>query len=385
MKESAFVTLLDRAKAFVEAALIPAEGEVDRTGCIPSDILADMAALGLHGMSIPTAYGGLGLSMVQETRLMFTLGRAAPAYRAHYALNSGGGPLAILAIGTETQKDRYLPALASGRMMAAFAMSEYEAGSDAAAIALTANRDVDSYILNGTKRYVTHGPNADLIVVFARTDGMPGDRQGITAFLVDKGTPGLEAGDLQGMMGLRGVHVSDLHFRDCRLPQDAVLGGCDGHAFKAAMTGLDKVRLHVAALCVGLADRLIGEAQHHVAARRQFGRPIGEFQMTQAALADMKTNYYAARCMTLETARAQDANLPVSGEAAACKLFASEACFRIADLALQLHGGAGYVAGSVVERLFRDSRLFRILDGTSEMQRLIVAKRLETAAFPKRP
>ncbi|WP_328805754.1 acyl-CoA dehydrogenase family protein [Sabulicella rubraurantiaca] len=356
------------AKRLVEDVLIPAEAEMDQTDEVPAPVLAAIREAGLFGISIPDSFGGLGLTMEEEAELMLVLGHSAPAYRSRYALNSGGAAQILLHAGSEAQQARWLPSMASGEIVAAFCLSEQEAGSDAASLRSEARPDGSGgWVLQGSKRWVTNAPEAGLFLVMART----GDA--ISAFAVPAGVPGLTVLPTQRKMGLRGMHVADLRFDGVRLPGDALVGPA-GAGLRSALAGLDKVRLHLAALCAGLSERMISDGVHHAAQRQQFGRPLHEHQMVAAMLADSATEALAARCMALELARKRDEGRLAPGEAAAAKLFATEALGRVADRMLQLHGGEGYMEGSAIERLYRDARLFRILDGTSEVQRIVVSR-----------
>lgn len=360
---------LAMARRLVEAVLIPAEAETDATDEVPAGVLAALREAGLFGISIPEAHGGLGLTMEEEAELMLVLGRAAPAYRSRYALNSGGAAQILLRAGTPAQQGRWLPAMARGDVVAAFCLSEAEAGSDAGSLQCAAMPEPDGgWVLDGTKRWVTNAPEAGLLVVMARS----GEAE-ISAFAVPADAPGVDVLLAQRKMGLRGVHVADIRLRQVRLPADALLGPRGG-GLRAALAGLDKVRLHLAALCAGTAERLLEEGVRHAERRRQFGKRLHEHQAVAALLADSATDALAARCMALELARKRDRGELAAGEAAAAKLFATEALGRVADRILQVHGGEGYMEGSAVERLYRDARLFRILDGTSEVQRIVVAR-----------
>ena len=364
---------LAAAERLVEEVLIPAEPRTAADDRIPEEALAALRAHGLFGISIPEEHGGLGLTMEEEAELMLVLGRAAPAYRARYALNSGAAAQILLRAGTEAQRRRWLPGAAAGDIVLGFALSEPEAGSDAAALRTTARRVDGGWVVEGRKRWVTNAPEAGLFMVLARTGG--DGARGISAFAVPADAPGVEVQPAQGKMGLRGAHVADVVFRDARLPADALVG-TEGEGLKLALAGLDKVRLHLAALCAGLMERMVAEGRHHALGRRQFGRPVAEQQMVAAMLADSAAEALAARCTALELARARDAGRLRPSDAAAAKLFATEAACRVADRVLQVHGGAGYMEGSAIERLYRDVRLFRILDGTSEIQRVVVARGL---------
>lgn len=364
---------LAAARTLLDTVLIPAEARMDAEDRMPDAARAALKAHGLFGISIPEEFGGLGLTMEEEAELMLVLGRAAPAYRAVYALNSGGAAQILLRAGTEAQKAHWLPGLASGARIACFCLSEPEAGSDAASLRTTARRDGDGWRIDGRKRWVTNAPESGMLMVMARTGGE--GARGVSAFAIDPTTSGIQVQPTQGKMGMRGAQVADVIFENCLVPADALIGA-EGEGLKLALAGLDKVRLHLAALCAGLMERLVDEGRRHALARVQFGKPIAEQPAVAALLADSAAEALAARCMALELARARDAGTLRPADAAAAKLFATEAAGRVADRVLQVHGGEGYMTGSVVERLYRDVRLLRILDGTSEIQRMVVARGL---------
>ncbi len=368
--------LTDTVARFVRERLRPLEAQVAEEDAIPAGIRAEMAALGLFGLSIPEAYGGLGLGMEEEVLVALELGRTSPAFRSLIGTNNGIGSQGIIMDGTEAQRRAWLPRLATGEVIAAFALTEPEAGSDAGALRTSARRVPGGWLLNGTKRFITNAPHAGLFTVFARTDpGQPGAR-GVSAFLVEAGRPGLTVGPHDRKMGQRGAHTADVVFADCLVPDDALLGGREGQGFRTAMKVLDRGRLHISAVCVAMAERLIDDSLHYGAERQQFGQPIAEFQLVQAMLADSKAEAYAARCMVLETARRKDAGADVATEAACCKLFASEMVGRVADRAVQIHGGAGYMAEQGIERFYRDARLFRIYEGTTQIQQIVIARNM---------
>jgi len=368
-----FDLLLGTVRRFVRERLIPREAEVAEKNAIPADILADMRELGLYGLSIPEALGGLQLNMEEEVRVVFELGQASPAFRSAVGTNVGIGSQAIVLAGTEKQKQEYLPRLASGELVGSFALSEPEAGSDAMAIKTTARRDGEHYLIDGTKRYITNAPISGLFTVMARTDNSR-RADSISCFLVEAGTPGLSLGKPDKKMGQAGALTCDVIFDNCRVPTGALLGGQEGNGFRTAMRVLDKGRLHIAALCVGIAERLIGESVRYAAERKQFGQPIANFQLVQAMIADSQTDTIAARAMVLEAARKRDRGENVTLEAACSKLFASEMVGRVADRAVQIFGGAGYMAEYPIERFYRDVRLFRIFEGTSQIQQLVIAR-----------
>ncbi|WP_436644470.1 acyl-CoA dehydrogenase family protein [Microbaculum sp. FT89] len=371
-----FEPLIETVRRFVDGRLIPCEDAVAEADEIPRSLIDEIRHLGLFGLSIPASFGGLGLTMEEEARVIFEVGRASPAFRSIFATNVGIGSQAIVMDGTPEQKDRYLPRLASGEVIGSFALTEPDSGSDAASITTSARRDGDGYVINGTKRYITNAPEAGVFTLMARTGAREDGADGVTAFLVDRDTPGLAVGKPDKKMGQRGAHTADVVFQDCRVPDSAIVGGVEGRGFKTAMKVLDKGRLHIAAACVGAAQRLLEESLAYAAERRQFGRPIADFQLIQAALADSRTEIYAARAMVLDAARRRDLGENVSADASCCKYFASEMVGRVADRAVQILGGAGYMAEYPVERFYRDVRLFRIYEGTSQIQQLVIARSL---------
>lgn len=365
--------LLDAVRRFVHERLIPAEDELAASGQVPPDIVAEMRELGLFGLSISPDHGGLGLTMEEEVKVVFELGQTSPAFRSLAGTNIGIGSQAIVLAGTDEQRARYLPRLASGELIGSFALTEPDAGSDAMALRLSAERDGDHYVLNGTKRYITNAPIAGLFSVMART--APERRaNSISCFLVEAGTPGLIIGKPDKKMGQAGALTSDLVFDNCRVPASALLGGEEGNGFRTSMRVLDKGRLHISALCVGIADRLLRDAVKYATERKQFGQPIAEFQLIQAMIADSQAELYAARCMVLDAARLRDRGENTTMQAACCKLYATEMVGRVADRAVQIHGGAGYMSEYAVERFYRDVRLFRIFEGTSQIQQLVIAR-----------
>ena len=371
--------LLDAVRRFVHERLIPAEDELAESGQVPPDIVNEMRDLGLFGLSISPDHGGLGLTMEEEVRVVFELGQTSPAFRSLAGTNIGIGSQAIVLAGTDEQRANYLPKLASGELIGSFALTEPDAGSDAMALRLSAVRDGDSYVLNGTKRYITNAPIAGLFSVMART--APERRaNSISCFLVEAGTPGLTIGKPDKKMGQAGALTSDVVFDNCRVPASALLGGEEGNGFRTSMRVLDKGRLHISALCVGIADRLLSDAVKYAIERKQFGQPIAEFQLIQAMLADSKAEIYAARSMVLDAARRRDNKEDISTEASCCKLFASEMCGRVADRSVQIHGGAGYISEYAAERFYRDVRLFRIYEGTTQIQQIVIARNMIKAA-----
>ena len=368
--------LLDTVRRFVRERLVPNEARIAEKDAIPAKIIAEMRALGLFGLSIPEAYGGLGLTMSEEVQVAFELGQTSPAFRSMIGTNNGIGSQGIVMDGTEEQKQKYLPKLATGEIIGSFALTEPDAGSDAASLRTTARRSDDAYVLNGTKRFITNAPEAGLFTVMARTDTEKRGASGISAFLIQAGTPGLKIGPIDKKMGQKGAHTADLILEDCRVPASQLLGGREGQGFKTAMKVLDRGRLHIASVCVGVAERLIRDSLRYAMERVQFHKPIAEFQLIQAMLADSKAEAYATRCMVIDAARRKDAGENVNTEAACCKMFATEMVGRVADRAVQIHGGAGYIADYGVERFYRDVRLFRLYEGTTQIQQLVIARNM---------
>jgi acyl-CoA dehydrogenase len=368
--------LVDNVARFVRERLVPAEEIVSETDEIPASIVDEMKALGLFGLSIPEQYGGLDLTMEEEALVMFELGRTSPAFRSVIGTTVGIGSQGIVIDGTDEQKTRYLPKLATGELIASFGLTEPGAGSDAASLSTRAVRDGDHYVINGTKRFITNAPHAGIFTLMARTD--PEDKRagGISAFIVDAGTPGLSFGKRDKKMGQRGAHTCDVILENCRVPVRNLIGGKEGLGFKTAMKVLDKGRIHIAAICVGVAERILADALRYAMERRQFGQPIAEFQLVQAMLADSRTESYAARTMVIDAARRRDSGLPVSTEASCAKLFASEMVGRVADRAVQIFGGAGYISDYGIERFYRDVRVFRLYEGTSQIQQLVIARNM---------
>jgi acyl-CoA dehydrogenase len=372
--------LLDSISRFVRQILVPNEAQVAETDTIPPAIVAQMRELGLFGLSIPEEYGGLELSMEEEVRVAFEIARTSPAFRSLIGTNNGIGSQGIVIDGTPEQKQYYLPKLASGEIIGSFALTEAGSGSDAASLRTTAVRDGDFYILNGSKRYITNAPEASIFTVMARTETAKRGASAISAFIVEKDTPGLTLGKIDKKMGQQGAHTCDVIFENCRVPAANLIGGKEGVGFKTAMKVLDKGRLHIAAVCVGAAERMLADALAYAMERQQFGQPIAEFQLIQAMLADSKAEIYAARSMVLDAARRRDNKEDISTEASCCKLFASEMCGRVADRSVQIHGGAGYISEYAAERFYRDVRLFRIYEGTTQIQQIVIARNMIKAA-----
>ena len=365
--------LLGTVRRFVSERLRPIEAQVSEDNEIPDAVVNEMKALGLFGQSIPVEYGGLGLTMEEEALVAMEIGKASPAFRSAFGTNVGIGSQGLVMFGTEAQKARYLAGIASGDIITSFALTEPEAGSDSAAVQTRARRDGDHYVLDGAKRYITNAGKASLFTVMARTDPDKKGGAGVSAFLVPRDLPGLSVGKSEKKMGQQGAHIHDVIFEGVRVPVENRLGE-EGEGFKVAMQVLDRGRLHIAAVCVGVAERLLADTVAYAADRKQFGQAISGFQMIQAMIADSKTELLAAKALVLESARKRDAGEHVTLEASASKLYASEMVGRVADRAVQIFGGAGYVADYGIERLYRDVRIFRIYEGTSQIQQLVIAR-----------
>jgi len=367
-----FDALIDTVRRFVSERLRPLEGAVEEADAIPAEIVQEMRELGLFGLSIAEDYGGLGLTMSEEVRVAIEFGRTTPAFRSAFGTNVGIGSQGLVMAGTDAQKAAWLPRIASGEIITSFALTEPDVGSDSGAVKLKAVKDGDVYRLTGTKRYITNADKADLFTVMARTGEEAGAR-GVSAFLVPRDLPGMSIGEPEKKMGQKGAKVADVIFDDVPVPAANRLGA-EGEGFKIAMRVLDRGRLHISAVCVGVAERLIADCVAYATDRKQFGKPIAEHQLIQAMLADSKTEALAARALVLETAAAKDAGKDVVMESAAAKYYASEMVGRVADRAVQIFGGAGYIADYGIERLYRDVRLFRIYEGTSQIQQIIIAR-----------
>ncbi|WJF92148.1 acyl-CoA dehydrogenase family protein [Paraburkholderia bonniea] len=368
--------LLDSITRFVRERLVPNEALVAETDQIPPALLQEMKDLGLFGLCLPEEYGGLGLTMEEEVLAAFELGQTSPAFRSAIGSNNGIGSTGLVLDGTPEQKAKYLPRLASGELIGSFCLTEPEAGSDAAALRTTALRDGEHYVLNGTKRFITNAPEAGLFTVMARTDPAGKGADAISAFVIEAGTPGLSLGKIDGKMGQKGAHTCDVIFDQCRVPLTALIGGKEGVGFRTAMKVLDKGRLHIAAVATGAAERMLADAVRYALERKQFGRPIIDFELIQAMLADSQADIYAARCMILDAARRRDAGQRTTSEASCAKMFATEMCGRVADRAVQIFGGAGYMTEYGIERFYRDVRLFRIYEGTTQIQQIVIAREL---------
>jgi acyl-CoA dehydrogenase len=372
--------ILATVREFVRNVVVPAEDDIEATDEIPVQIRDAAAAMGLYGFAIPAAYGGLGLSLPEEVRLVFELGYAAPAFRSLFGTNNGIASHVLLEGGTEKQRAEYLPRLASGEWTASFALTEPEAGSDPSTLVTSAVQDGSDWVITGTKRFITNAPYADVFMVFARTDPQAAASRGISALLVERGRPGLRVGPKDRKMGQAGAVTADVHLDRVRVPAEQLIGNVPGTGLATAMRCLAHGRIHIAALCVGLMQRLVDESARWAATRRQSGHEIGDFQLVQGLLADSQTDLMAGRALVIEAARAYAAGEDRRTGPSCAKYFASEAVGRVADRAVQIHGGAGYMRGVPVERLYRDARLFRLYEGTSQIQQLIIAREILRAA-----
>ncbi|GAB2812883.1 acyl-CoA dehydrogenase family protein [Actinoallomurus bryophytorum] len=368
-----FADVLDAVRSFVREKVLPREDEIEETDQIPAELRQASADMGLFGYALPEAYGGLGLSMSEEVRLAFELGYASPAFRSMFGTSNGIAGQVIVKAGTGDQKAHWLPRLASGEVIGSFALTEAEAGSDPSTLTTTATRDGDDYVINGSKRFITNAPEADVFMVFARTGGEGG--RGISTFIVEAGTDGLTVGPSDEKMGQRGAHTAEVFFDGVRVEAEAMVGE-EGTGFRTAMASLSHGRVHIAAVCVGVAQRILDETVAYAKERRQGGQRIADHQLIQGLIADSQTELYAGRAMVLQAAEAFDSGEDRRLGPSCAKYFCSEMAGRVADRAVQVFGGMGYMRGVAVERLYRDVRLFRIYEGTSQIQQLVIARAL---------
>ena len=375
-----FDLLLSTVQRFVAERLVPAENHLEEHDEVPPALVDDMKAMGLFGLTVPEEYGGIGLSVSQEVLVNHELGRTAPAFRSVFGTNIGIGSQGILMDGTPEQKAEYLPKVASGELVMSFALTEPDAGTDAASLKTRAEPDGDHYVLNGTKRYITNAPRAGAFTLMARTGG-PG-AGGVSAFIVPAGTPGIQLGKKDKKMGQRGTKTCDVILDNVRVPAANIIGGVPGQGFKTAMKVLDRGRLNISAVSCGMASRILDEARRYARERKQFGKAIGEFQLVQAMLADSQAELLAAWALVREVAQrfdgkpAQVSDPDVSMRVSCAKLFATEMLGRVADRGVQVHGGAGYINEYPVERFYRDARLLRLYEGTTQVQQLIIGREL---------
>ncbi len=375
-----FDLLLPTLQRFIRERLIPAENHLEEHDEVPADIVEDMKAMGLFGLSIPEEFGGIGLSMSQEVQVAYEIGRTALAFRSVFGTNVGIGSQGILMDGTPEQKRDILPRVASGELIMSFALTEPDAGSDAASLKTRADLDGDHYVLNGTKRYITNAPRAGAFTLMARTGG-PG-AGGVSSFIVPADLPGITLGKTDKKMGQRGTKTCDVMLDNVRVPAANIIGGVPGQGFKTAMKVLDRGRLHISAVSCGMAQRILEEATAYARDRKQFGKAIGEFQLIQAMLADSQAELLAGWALVQDVARRFDAkpaqlsDPEVSMHVSCAKLFCTEMVGRVADRGVQVHGGAGYINEYPVERFYRDVRLLRLYEGTTQIQQLIIGREL---------
>ncbi len=378
--DDVFADVLKQVTDFVRTRVVPRELEIMSTDAIPDDLREQAAEMGLFGYAIPEKWGGLGLDLVQDVEIAMALGYTSLSFRSMFGTNNGIAGQVLVGFGTEEQQERWLPGIASGEVVASFALTEPGAGSNPAGLRTTATRDGDEWVIEGAKQYITNATRAGLFVVFARTAPATDKSTGIAVFLVPADTPGVEVGVKDAKMGQEGSSTAEVHFADVRVGADALVGGDGDVGYRAAMTSLARGRIHIAGLAVGCAQRALDESVSYAVTATQGGTAIGDFQLVQAMIADQQTGVLAGRAMAREAARAY-----VSGEdrriaPSAAKLYCTEMAGRAADLAVQVHGGAGYMREVPVERLYRDVRLLRLYEGTSEIQRLIIGGGLVRAA-----
>ncbi|WP_245584342.1 acyl-CoA dehydrogenase family protein [Novosphingobium acidiphilum] len=376
MDADVFAQFLDQLDRYVRERLVPAEPEVIANDGIPDTLRQEMAAMGLFGLTMPEEFGGAGMNVSQYIETIHTLSYAMPAYRSIISINIGMVCSALKNAGTPEQKAQWLPRLAAGEI-AAFGLTEPGSGSDSAGLQTSAVRQGNGYVLNGTKRYITNAPYAQMGLIMARTakDNLPKNAH-VSAFLVPLDTPGVSRGKSDRKMGQSGSHIGDLIFDNVFVPGDALLGGEEGRGFATAMQSLDNGRLSVGAASTGYARRMLDTATRYAAERKAFGEPIANFQLIQAMLSDSYAEIYAAQCMMRDAIAKADAGTKILKEAAAFKMFASEMCGRVADRCVQIHGGAGYLAEYEAERFFRDARIYRIYEGTTQIMQLVIAKQM---------
>ncbi|MFM5893320.1 MAG: acyl-CoA dehydrogenase family protein [Novosphingobium sp.] len=376
MDPEVFAQFIEQLRRYVRERLIPAEDEVIANDAIPADILAEMREMGLFGITIPEEFGGAGMNISQYIETVKELSYASPAYRSTISINIGMTGSAIKNFGTAEQKAEWLPRIASGEI-ACFGLTEPGSGSDSAAMQTTAVRDGNGYRLGGTKRYITNSPHAKIALIMARTnkEALPKNAH-VSAFIVDMETPGITVGSPDKKMGQSGAQIADVIMEDVHIPGSALVGGEEGKGFRIAMQSLDNGRLSVAGMSVGMGRRALDTALRYATERKAFGEPIANFQLIQAMLADSEAELYAADCMVADACARADRGENVVRKAAAAKLFASETCGRVVDRCVQIFGGAVYLAEYPAERFFRDARILRIYEGTSQIMQLQIAKHM---------
>jgi acyl-CoA dehydrogenase len=366
-------------RELIRGSVLPREEQIEDDDAIPAELRARAAEMGLFGYALPEEHGGLGVTMSEDVQLAFEFGYTTPAFRSLFGTNNGIAGQVIAKFGTAEQQQKYLPRMAAGELIGSFALTEAEAGSDPAGLRTTARRDGEGWVINGGKRYITNAPLADLFVVFARSDPAQTGGRGISSFVVETTTPGVTVGPRDKKMGQAGAWTAEVFFDDVRVGADALVGE-EGRGYAKALTVLSRGRLHIAALCVGMAQRVLDESVAYAATAKQGGAPIGRFQLVQAMLADMHAELLAARSMVVDVAARYDTGEDTSVGPSSAKLFCTEMVGRAVDRAVQVHGGLGYLRTTAVERFYRDARLFRLYEGTSEVQRLIIGGGLLRAA-----
>ena len=380
LDQESFDILLPTIQRFIRERLMPAENHLEEHDEVPADIIEDMKDMGLFGLTVPEEFGGIGLSVSQEVLVNYELGRTATAFRSVFGTNIGIGSQGILMDGTPEQKARYLPRIASGELIVSFALTEPNAGSDAASLQTRAVADGDDYLISGAKRYITNAPRAGAFTLMARTGG-PG-AGGVSAFILPADLPGIKLGKTDKKMGQRGTKTCDVILENVRVPAANIIGGVPGQGFKTAMKVLDRGRLNISAVSCGMASRILDESVAYARDRKQFGKAIGEFQLIQAMLADSQAELLAAWSLVREVAARFDqkpahlSDPDVSMRVSCAKLFATEMLGRVADRGVQVHGGAGYINEYPVERFYRDARLLRLYEGTTQVQQLIIGREL---------
>ncbi|MDG4664596.1 acyl-CoA dehydrogenase family protein [Mycobacterium sp. 236(2023)] len=379
-----FEAILSQTRHFVRTAVVPREQEILADDRVPDDLREQVKKMGLFGYAIPQEWGGLGLNLAQDVELAMELGYTSLALRSMFGTNNGIAGQVLVGYGTDEQKSAWLEGIASGDVVASFALTEPGAGSNPSGLRTKAVRDGSGtdadWIINGQKQYITNAPDADLFVTFARSRPADDKGAGIAVFLVPADSPGVEVGAKDKKMGQEGAWTADVSFTDVRVPASALVGGAEDIGYRAAMTSLARGRVHIAALAVGTAQRALDESVAYAATATQGGTRIGVFQLVQAMLADQQTGVMAGRALVRDAAHRwvteQDRRIAPS----AAKLFCTEMAGKVADLAVQIHGGSGYMRDVPVERIYRDVRLLRLYEGTSEIQRLIIGGGLVKAA-----
>ncbi|OBB68065.1 MULTISPECIES: acyl-CoA dehydrogenase family protein [unclassified Mycobacterium] len=375
-----FREILAQTRQFVRSAVVPREQEILEQDRVPDDLRDEAKKMGLFGYAIPQEWGGLGLNLVQDVELAMELGYTSLALRSMFGTNNGIAGQVLVGFGTDEQKSRWLESIATGDVVASFALTEPGAGSNPAGLRTKAVRDEGDWVISGQKRFITNAPVANLFVVFARTRPADDQGPGIAVFLVPADAAGVEVGAKDAKMGQEGAWTADVSFDDVRVGSDALIGGSEDIGYRAAMTSLARGRVHIAALAVGAAQRALDESVSYAATATQGGTPIGNFQLVQAMLADQQTAVMAGRALVRDAARQWVAGEDRRIAPSAAKVFCTEMAGNVADLAVQIHGGSGYMRGVAVERIYRDVRLLRLYEGTSEIQRLIIGSNLVKAA-----